>query len=114
MKSDKTILFDTENYCRGFLVDDEWMGGIDSCPENTEQNGDSPSHLAYVLEVESGNVLYSENHSSLEEAIQSLNSLPRAWVFQAVKGKCGSTTCGKKSTGCETCKVGNPQSTVKN
>lgn len=87
------------NYTQGFLMDNELMAGVTQAPESPQ------SFAAFVLNHRTGEYLGYRAYSNLEEALASLNSIPREWAFERSKncGGCGegqSCTlgeCGKGS-----------------
>ncbi len=77
-----------DNFTQGFLVDDEWIGGVTPDPEN-------PSRFAaYVLKHGSGEYVAYQAFDSLEEALTMLNRVPRPWSFEALGG-CANGNCGQ-------------------
>ena len=82
-----------DNYSKGFLMDEELMGGIS---EDKETPG---SFNAFVVRHTSGETLAYQKFSNLFEAIRTLNDVPRNWAFEAVSrcgnGNCGTEKCGK-------------------
>lgn len=83
-----------QNYSRGFLVDQELMGGVSEDPER-------PGHyFAFVLRHTTGEYLGYQPFETLADAITAINGVERNWVFEAVKGKCGgSGRCGAGGCG---------------
>ena len=91
---------DRDNYARGFLVDEELMGGV---TEHPEQPG---TFVAFVLRHTTGEYLGYQPFTSLDEALSRINSVERPWAFEKVggcggceggncgKGKCGQGACG--------------------
>lgn len=94
----------SENYSRGFLVDEELMAGI-------TQNSDS--YMAFVLRHSTGEYLGTQTFTDLQDALQTLNQIPRTWVYEPISGGCGGKCgsgggCSKKGGGCKSggCKKG--------
>ena len=77
----------TDNFKKGFLIDEELMAGIS---ENTEQG---QSYTAYVVRHTTGETLGVKEFTDLFEAIRTLNSIPREWNYEAIS-KCGGGNCG--------------------
>jgi hypothetical protein len=84
----------SENYTKGFLVDEELMGGITSSPH------EPGVFVAYVLNHLTGEYLGYQGFQTLEEALAALHSVKRSWVFESVSG-CGAGKCAGGN-----CKVG--------
>lgn len=86
-----------ENYSKGFLVDDEWMGGVVESPPDQ-----AVGFLAFVLDHTKGEYLGVHHFGRLEDALQCLNKMPRSWDFEGVGGckggGCGNGKC--KGGGC--------------
>jgi hypothetical protein len=85
-----------ENYRRGFLLDEELMGGI------TEIAGESPRFAAFVLRHTTGEYLGYQEFNSLQQALETLNRVERPWKFEKSSGGCGACadgTCGKAAGG---------------
>jgi hypothetical protein len=77
-----------DNFSKGFLVDDEWIGGVTPDPE-------TPSRFAaYVLKHTSGEYLAYQVFDSLDEALTLLNQVPRGWSYEALGG-CANGNCGQ-------------------
>jgi hypothetical protein len=81
----------SENYSRGFLVDDELMGGVTAHPEQVG------TYVAFVLRHTTGEYLGYQPFPALEPALAAINGVRRAWTFEKVGG-CGS--CGKGDGSC--------------
>ena len=91
-------LLDDKNYSSGFLIDDQWMAGITSDGDT----GHNP-YSAFVLNHLTGEYVAYQTYSTLKEALQFINQIPRSWVFESTKG-CGTALCeeGKcKGEGCK-------------
>jgi hypothetical protein len=86
--------FTTDNYNKGFLMDEELMGGIS---EDREFPG---TYQAFIVRHTTGETLGFRRFENLFEAIRTLNDVERAWEFTPVSkcgsGNCGSGNCGKK------------------
>jgi hypothetical protein len=86
-----------ENYTRGFLVDDELMAGVTQHPENPEL------YIAFILQHTTGEYLGYQPFAQLDEALRSINHVPRTWTFENLSGcggcgeggGCGGGGCGK-------------------
>jgi hypothetical protein len=83
-----------ENYTKGFLVDEELMGGVTTSPE---QPG---VYVAYVLNHLTGEYLGYQGFPELEQALIAIHSVKRDWAFESVSG-CGAGKCAGGN-----CKVG--------
>jgi len=91
--------FTSENFKKGFLVDEELMAGI-------TENPDTPGiFTAYVVRHTTGETLGNQEFSDLFEAIRTINDIQREWSFEAISkcgggGSCGgSGKCGGKGGG---------------
>ncbi|HUP56519.1 MAG TPA: hypothetical protein VM598_03640 [Bdellovibrionota bacterium] len=101
------MALDTENYSRGFLVDEELMAGV---TENPDRSG---GFAAFVLRHETGEYLGYRVFPTLDAALAEINAIPRQWAFEKVggcsAGGCKGGNCGKsggacpRKTACETC-----------
>src|SRR5438309_1924288 len=88
--SSMQTLLTPENYARGFLIDEELIGGITIHP-------DQPGlFVAYVLRHTTGEYLGYQPFESLEQALAVLNQVQRPWRFEQAGG-CGDGKCGKTS-----------------
>ncbi|MDR3608128.1 MAG: hypothetical protein P4M08_12200 [Oligoflexia bacterium] len=77
-----------ENYSKGFLVDEEWIGGITA-------DAESPGRFAaYVLRHTTGETVAYQEFESLSQAIELLNAVPRNWAYEALGG-CANGDCQK-------------------
>lgn len=86
-----------ENYTKGFLVDEELMGGVTTSPE---QPGVPSVYVAYVLNHLTGEYLGYQGFPELEQALAAIQSVKRSWIFESVSG-CGAGKCAGGN-----CKVG--------
>lgn len=64
------------NFAHGFLVDEEWIGGV------TEMDGGV--FAAYVSHHTTGETLEYREFTSPSPALEFLNSLPRHWIYESV------------------------------
>ncbi len=84
----------SENYQKGFLLDEELMGGVTSQPEQGSE------FVAYVLRHTTGEYLGYQPCAQLDEALALINQVKRDWKFESTSqcgsGKCGG--CSKKGT----------------
>ncbi|NDG85277.1 MAG: hypothetical protein EBX52_09625 [Proteobacteria bacterium] len=82
-----------ENHAKGFLMDEELMGGIS---EDKNQPG---TYSAFIVRHTTGETLGFQQFTNLFEAIRTLNAVERAWEFTPVSrcgsGNCGTGKCGK-------------------
>src|SRR5438309_270917 len=88
----------TDNFNKGFLVDEELMAGITEVPE-------APGTFnAYVVRHTTGETLGLQSFSNLFEAIRTINDIPREWAYEAISkcggGNCSKGGCGKNGGGC--------------
>src|SRR4051812_23200692 len=84
---------DSTNYAKGFLIDEELLGGISPHPE---QEG---SFLAYVIRHTTGEYLGCQPFGNLDDALAAINLVERSWHFEAAGG-CGGGNCGTEN-GCK-------------
>ncbi len=96
MGMENQTLLTTENYKRGFLVDEELMAGI------TEEPGQENSFIAYVLRHTTGEYLGYHAYATLDDALKALHVIQRNWIFEPI-GKCGEGKCGKGGCGGSKC-----------
>lgn len=85
-----------ENYSKGFLIDEELMGGVTQHPD---QPG---TYVAFVLRHTTGEYLGYQPFDKLEAALATINQVQRSWTFDRVSG-CGNGNCGNgqcKGGGC--------------
>lgn len=82
-----------ENYNKGFLVDDETIGGV------TEMAGGV--YASYVSHYLTGETLAYQEFEALEPALIFLDTMPRSWSYEAVG--CSKTTKKGASGGCSAC-----------
>jgi hypothetical protein len=92
-----------ENYARGFLVDEELMGGVTEHPEQPGQ------FVAFVLRHTTGEYLGYQPFVELDAALEKINAVSRPWSFEKVggcggckDGQCGKGACGSSGGGCGT------------
>lgn len=89
------MLLTAENYSKGFLIDEELMGGVSEHPEQPGR------FFAYVMNHGTGEYLGQQAFTTLDEALRAINSVQRAWAFEKTSG-CGG--CGNNEGG--VCKKG--------
>ena len=97
-------LLTSENFAKGFLVDEELMAGV------SENPGTPGDFLAFVLRPESGEYLGYQSFPSLEGALEAINRIPRDWRYEPAGG-CKQGNCGKTGScdrGCRGCALGSP------
>ncbi|MGK5084135.1 hypothetical protein WDW37_12635 [Bdellovibrionota bacterium FG-1] len=97
-------LLTSENYEKGFLVDEELMAGV---TENPEESG---TYLAYVLRHTTGEYLGTKVCTTLDEALGLIAQIPRDWAFELAHackgggcgggGHCHDKTEGETEGGC--------------
>lgn len=90
-----------ENFSKGFLVDEELMGGV------TEDPNQPGVYVAFVLRHTTGEYLGYQPFTDLQSALQTMNAVQRPWIFEKVGGcggcKDGSGGCGKGKCGAGAC-----------
>ncbi|MEN9723470.1 MAG: hypothetical protein RJB38_1456 [Pseudomonadota bacterium] len=84
----------TENYLKGFLIDDELMGGVSSSEEG---------HLAFILRHTTGEYLGSQVFQSLSDALDTINAVQRQWKYESAS-ECGGGACQEGACGTGSCK----------
>lgn len=93
-------MLDSINYKKGFLIDDEVIGGITEMAEGI--------YSAYVSHYLTGETIAYQEFGSLEPALLFLNSMPRSWIYESVGcstktgGATTSKACGSGCNGCGT------------
>ncbi len=87
-----------ENYQKGFLIDEELMGGVSSQP-----NGAQTTFTAFVLQHTTGEYLGSQDFGTLSEALGAINSVKRDWAYESASG-CGGASCNEGNCGTGSCK----------
>lgn len=87
-----------QNFKNGFLIDEEWMGGV-----NEEPQGFS----AFIINHLSGEYLGYTLFDNADAAIQALNQIPRKWIYEATSG-CGGDRCAEGTCKGGGCKVFSP------
>lgn len=80
-----------ENYSKGFLVDEDLMGGVTQDPEAPE------TFVAFVLRHTTGEYLGYQPFSDLASALQVINQIPRNWTYERFGG-CSGGNCGKEGS----------------
>jgi hypothetical protein len=89
------MLLNAQNYKAGFLIDDEFIGGVTEMADGL--------YSAYVSHYLTGETLAYQEFERVEPALEFLASLPQQWAFEAV----GCSTHAKKtSSGCGTSTAG--------
>ena len=92
------MMLSKENYQKGFLIDEEWMGGV-------SLDSQSGVATAFVLNHLQAETLFSETYTSLEAALAAINSVNRpTWKFESSNG-CESKDCGNGNCKGESCKA---------
>jgi hypothetical protein len=90
----KTDQLTPENFQKGFLIDEELMGGVSLTDGN---------HLAFVIRHTTGEYLGSQEFQSLEEALDLINSVNRPWKYESAS-QCGGSSCNEGNCGTGSCK----------
>jgi hypothetical protein len=91
-------LLNESNFSKGFLISDQTIAGVTQL-EEAAMGSNSATFIAYASDYFTGETLYYQERSSLNEALEALHKftsmLPdSSWNFEAVG--CSSN---KKSTG---------------
>ena len=90
--AEKIRTLSLENYSTGFLVDDEFLAGV-------SENPDAPgAYLSFLVKQETGEVISLRNFEKLEDALKSVNELPRDWSYEKI-GCGGGGGCGGHGDG---------------
>jgi hypothetical protein len=84
-----------QNYSKGFLIDEELMAGVTAAESE---------YSAFVLRHTTGEYLGYRAFPSLEEALASINAIPRPWKFESTSG-CSGERCGEGKCKGEGCKI---------
>jgi len=86
------MLLTAENYKKGFLIDEELMGGV-SDDEKTPGK-----FIAFVLNHAEGNYLGRESCDTLSDALELIAQVKREWKYESTSGcgggKCSTGACG--------------------
>ncbi|MFN7685763.1 MAG: hypothetical protein ACK5QT_10185 [Oligoflexia bacterium] len=93
-------LLTPQNYLKGFLIDEELMGGVSL---NSGPDGTPGSYTAFVLQHTTGNLLGSQELPSLEAALELINSVQRPWQYESAS-QCGGGACNDGNCGTGSCK----------
>ena len=91
-----------ENYQKGFLIDEELMGGVSSTG-GSQPNGAQTRFTAFVLQHTTGEYLGSQDFGTLDEALGAINSVQRDWAYESASG-CGGASCNEGNCGTGSCK----------
>jgi hypothetical protein len=86
-----------DNFRNGMLIDEEQMAGIAELPDRTGH------FAAFVLDLSLAEYILYSVHDSLSQALEAVNSVPRAWRFESTKA-CGNGECSKNAEGL--CSIG--------
>lgn len=88
-----------ENFSKGFLIDDEVIGGV---TQLADTNG-APVYAAYMSHYLTGETMDYQEFSDVEAALAFINGIGRDWKFEAIgcsdHGN-AANACGK---GCNSC-----------
>lgn len=79
-----STVLSAENYAKGFLIDEELMGGVSEIAEG--------GFLAYVLRHTTGEYLGQQSFARLDEALGAINAVQRPWQYESASG-CGGGNC---------------------
>ncbi len=81
-----------ENYGKGFLIDEELMGGVAEAEDG---------YAAFVIRHTTGDYLGYQVYPTLEAALGTLAEVKRAWKFESTSGcgACGEGNCSKAQGG---------------
>ena len=95
-----------ENYSKGFLIDEELMGGVTRNPNCSDE------FVAFILRHSTGEYLGYQPFLNLQDALDTLNQVKRSWSFEVLggcggcsNGKCKAGKCGQGQCGKEKCSV---------
>ncbi len=83
-----------ENYQKGFLIDEELMGGVSTT---------GSTHLAFVLRHTTGEYLGTQEYSDLSAALAVINAVQRQWKYES-SSQCGGGACNPGTCGTGSCK----------
>jgi hypothetical protein len=83
-----------ENYQKGFLIDEELMGGVSTM---------GSTHLAFVLRHTTGEYLGTQEHADLTAALKAINAVQRPWRYES-SSECGGGACNEGNCGTGSCK----------
>jgi hypothetical protein len=99
MSSLQPIRLTAENFKKGFLIDEQWMGGVTEDPEKPG------FYAAFILSHETGEYLGYHPGLALETALQQMNAIARDWKYESTSS-CGMGKCGVGQCGTESCPKG--------
>jgi hypothetical protein len=85
-----------ENHLKGFLIDEELMGGVSPI-------AGSQSFSVFVIRHTTGELLGSSEAPNLETALSLINSVRRDWVYESAS-QCGGQSCNEGNCGTGSCK----------
>ncbi len=85
-----------ENHLKGFLIDEELMGGISPVPG-------SAAYSVFVIRHTTGELLGSNEAPNLETALSLINSVQRNWIYESAS-QCGGKSCNEGNCGTGSCK----------
>ena len=88
-----------ENFSKGFLIDEELMGGVTVDPGQAEQ------FVAFVLRHTTGEYLGYQPFAELNDALAAINQVKRDWIFEKAGG-CGGCATGEGGCGGGKCGAG--------
>jgi hypothetical protein len=78
-----------ENFRKGFLVDEELMGGVTELEPG--------NYLSFVLQHTSGEYLGQQLFTDLDQALAAIAQVQRTWQFESTHacggGKCSGSAC---------------------
>jgi hypothetical protein len=94
--SDSKTRLTAQNYLKGFLIDEELMGGVSQVPGTSR-------FTAFVLRHTTGDLMGSQELGSLESALELLNSVKRDWIYESAS-QCGGGSCNEGNCGTGSCK----------
>jgi hypothetical protein len=80
-------MLNPQNYQKGFLIDDEWIGGVTELVTPTGDGGKVLYH-AYAANYLTSATMVSQSFDSLESALGYINTLERNWTYERIG--CGS------------------------
>jgi hypothetical protein len=83
-----------ENYQKGFLIDEELMGGVSTT---------GSTHLAFVLRHTTVEYLGVQEFQDLSSALRAINAVQRTWRYES-SSQCGGGACNEGNCGTGSCK----------
>ena len=82
------------NFKKGFLIDDELMGGI------SEDPAISGTYVAFVIAHETGEYVDWTPFTHLDNALGYINNIQRPWTFESLSPCKNEGNCHAEGGGC--------------